>query len=89
MIDAPQTAAVFSSGNLDEKKLAQALLGSSVVNAGRIKQMTMIIRGSDKKGPYTLTMTMSLNTIQGIAKGILSDADAQKQIQVIGMRGKP
>ena len=82
VIDGEITAPAFSgagTSNFDQKKMAQAVL--AVPKSSNITRLALNVRGRDQQGAYIITMTMTTATLDAMAKGTLSDADAQKQTQ--------
>jgi len=80
IIDADQSAPAFKNSNLDEKKLAAAVL--SAAKTSNITRLAVNIRGKDNQGSYVMTATMSATVLEGIQKGTIAQADLSKQIQI-------
>ena len=49
--------------------------------SSNITRLALNVRGRDQQGAYIITMMMTTATLDAMAKGTLSDADAQKQTQ--------
>jgi hypothetical protein len=71
----------------DPMKMLSTLAGSSAVSKANITRVSFDFHGRDSKGAYVLTMSLPMGTVDALAKGSLSSADAQSQMLVQLTRG--
>jgi hypothetical protein len=78
-VDSAQATALTAAlGNqADLRKFAAAITAAPEVKRANIVRLAVNIR----QGADIITMTLTLQTLDGIAKGTIPDAELQKQIQ--------
>jgi hypothetical protein len=87
-VDGAQASSLNSamSNQNDQKKFAQAIVGAPAIKTAKIGRLALNITNKDAQGTIVLGMTMTMATLDSMAKGTLSDADAQKQVLIKAAR---
>lgn len=87
-VDGAQASSLNSamSNQNDQKKFAQAIVSAPAVKAAKIGRLALNITQKDAQGTIVLGMTMTMATLDSMAKGTLSDAEAQKQVLIKATR---
>jgi hypothetical protein len=89
-IQAKQATALSAALNsqADQRKLMTALTAPPILKGVRVTRLAINIDDTDpQQGPYTVVMTMSFATAEGIAKGTVTEAQAQQQIEIRTRKG--
>lgn len=74
------------STTANQRNFAKAVVDTPVVKKAKISRIAMDLTGRDAQGRYTVSMTMTMATLEAMAKGTLSDTELQQQIQTKGSR---
>jgi len=89
-IDGKKATALNASATnqADQKKLLTAITAPPILKASGVTRLSIFIKDSDpQQGPYTLVMTMPFATAEGLAKGTITDAQAQQQGELRTRKG--
>jgi hypothetical protein len=92
ILDVDAKKATTLSGKLgteaELRKFLAALTSSPLVRRSKVTRVIVNVKDTDpQQGPYTLTMVMSLDTAEGIAKGTVTQAQMQSQVQIRTRKG--
>jgi hypothetical protein len=76
------------SNTADQKKLLTALTSPPLLKQRKVTRVMININDTDpKEGPYTVIMSMTFATAEGIARGSLTEAQMQQQVQIRTRKG--
>ena len=84
---AKASSAPSASSSNDESKFLQVLGSLPAIKSANVTRVAINFTDTDKQGPYVLTMTMPMATLDLLAKGTLSPTQAQQQVLFYQTRG--